>query len=381
MGTEPSSPATPQTDNTPRPRLRWKQLRPSSKVCVLLLIGLVFIGVLEVGARFYWKSVKGVEPGQSEAIFRSFYDELDEAHIDAVAPYHGDNTFDVLILGGSTVTRFFGDIGERIGAGLEQKLGRKVRVVNLANLGHTTRDSLNKYARLKDKRFDLVVIYHGINDVRLNNTPPGAFKADYSHHTRFAQIAAIDRHKELPYLTFPYTTYYLTTSLLDRWHLTNRPRPEFIKYGNEIRTPPSFEANMEAIAALAKERGDRLVLQTYALYVPANYTDAAFKAGQLDYTTQSEMSLESSWGEPANVLKAVDLHNEATRRVAVRHPETILIEQAQSMPRQGIYFVDPCHLSQDGCKRFAENVLANLDMEWLLGGHFPVGYVSNVPGS
>jgi lysophospholipase L1-like esterase len=357
-----SSTLSAATPPAARPRrLRWRDLRRSVKVCVLLFVGLVFAGILELGSRVYWKTVKGVAPVRAEAIFRSFYDELDEQHIDAVAPYHGDDSFDVLILGGSVVHKLFGDIGERIGAGLEQKLGRKVRVVNLANLGHTTRDSLNKYARLKDKRFDLVIVYHGINDVRLNNTPPGAFKADYSHHTRFAQIAAIDRHKELPYLTFPYTAYYLTSSLLDRWHMTNRPRPEFIHYGKDIRTPPCFEANMEMIAAIAKERSDRLALLTYALHVPANYTEAAFKAKQLGYTTPSNMSLESGWGEPANVIKAVDLHIEGTRRVAGRHPEVILIEQAKLMPGDGKYFVDPCHLSKDGCKLFAENVLANLD--------------------
>jgi hypothetical protein len=351
----------------PPRRLRFRDLRRSVKVCVLLFIGVVFAGILELASRVYWKTVKGIAPVRAEAIFRTFYDELNEANIHSVAPYHGDDTFDVLLLGGSVLHPIFGDIAERLRAGLEQKLGRKVRVVNLANLGHTTRDSLNKYARLKDKRFDLVLVYHGINDVRLNNTPPGAFKADYSHHTRFAQIAAIDRHKELPYLSFPYTAYYLTSSLADRWQMTDRPRPEFIHYGKDIRTPPAFEANMEALASIAKERGDRLLLLTYAYHIPANYTEEALAAGQLDYGASASMSARG-WGEAENVVKTIDLHNEATRRVAARHPEAILIDQAERMPKRGTYFVDPCHLTKAGCARFVDNVLADLDTDKLPEG-------------
>jgi len=308
-----------------------------------------------------------VPPTRPDLLWCAFFPELKESNLASVAPHHRDDTFDVLLLGGSVLHHGFGDVAERLREGLEAKLGRKVRVVNLANLGHTTRDSLNKYQRLTDKRFDLVLVYHGINDVRLNDTPPGAFRADYSHHTRFAQIAAIDRHRELPYLSFPYTTYYLLSSLADRWHLTDRPRPEFVSYGKDIRTPPAFEANMEAIAAIARERGDRLLLLTYAYHIPADYTEEAFLAGKLDYGG-GRMSVEG-WGEPANVVKTIDLHNAATRRVAARHPEVLFRDQAALMPRKGTYFNDPCHFTKAGCERFVENVLAGLDSEALKGGH------------
>ncbi len=248
--------------------LRWRDLRRSVKICVVAFVALLVAGVLEVGSRIYWRAVKDVATVRHDAIFRTFYPEMDEAHIDAVAPYHGDDTYEVLLLGGSVLHQLFGDLSQRLRTGLEQKLGRKVHVANLANLGLTSRDSLNKYAHLSDKRFDLVIAYEGINDVKLNNTPPGAYRADYSHHTRFAQIKTLRKHKELPYLAFPYTTYYLTSSLLDRLHLTNRPRPELVQHGDAIRTPPAFEANMEALTRLAHQRGDRLVLLTCAATSP-----------------------------------------------------------------------------------------------------------------
>ncbi len=66
-----------------------------------------------------------------------------------------------------------------------------------------------------------------------------------------------------------------------------------------------------------------------------------------------------TWGKADNVRKTLALHNDATRRVAARHPETILIDLARLMPHNGACFADPCHLTEEGRRRFAEIVLAN----------------------
>ena len=59
---------------------------------------------------------------------------------------------------------------------------------------HTTLDSYLKHKALHNKTFDVVVIYHGINEVRANNSPPEIFKPDYSHYAWYELRYLDDRY-------------------------------------------------------------------------------------------------------------------------------------------------------------------------------------------
>jgi lysophospholipase L1-like esterase len=321
---------------------------------MLLLLG----GGLEGLARLYWWRVKGAPSTCPEALWRTEYREVTSSGIDQVAPYHGDPTFDVLLLGGSVLHHSCGDIGVRLGARLGEKLGRPVRVVNLAYPGRTSADSRMKYARLADRRFDLVVFYHGINDAFLNNCPPGAFRADYTQVRHMAQMKALDRHPEVAWFALPYTAEYVGLNLGDRWGLTRAPKHIWARYGADLRTPPAFEANVEAVAELARGRGDPLLLATFAYHLPANYSEAAFKAKQLDYDKHGCPA--GTWGEPAYLTRALDAHNEAVRRVAARYG-TLFADVAGELPHGRLCFDDPCHLNAEGCRRFVELIVAALE--------------------
>src|SRR5262249_5770696 len=159
-------------------------------------------------------------------------------------------------------------------------------------------DSRIKYEHFADRRFDLVILYHGINDVHLNNTPPGCFRPDYSHAARYAQQYALRQHPEVGWFALPYTARYLGMRLAQRWHLTAEPEPRYHACGSDIRTPPCLEANFEAIVAEAQRRGDPVVLMTFAYYLPADYTDEAFRQKRLDYAVHASPS--RMWGEPHN---------------------------------------------------------------------------------
>jgi hypothetical protein len=341
-------------------RLRWGQLRVSTKLCFLGLLLLLLAGCAEIVSRIYWSACQGARGAGAGAIRRTFYPEMATSGIDQVASGHADDSFDVLLLGGSVVYPTFGKIGDRLESALQDRLGRKVRVVNLSYPGRTSLDSRLKYEDVADKRWDLVLAYHGINDVYLNNCPPGGFRSNYAHaYRRYGAQYDLLRHPEVGYCELPYTATFLTKSLLERWHLTSAPRKEFQMYGNDIRTPPSFEANLEAIARTAEERGDPLVLSTFAYYLPANYSEEAFRAKGLDYASHSCSAM--TWGEPPNLARTLDLHNEASRRVAERHGLT-LIDQRANMPDGKRYYNDPCHLTDDGCARWVENVMSELDL-------------------
>ena len=115
-----------------------------------------------------------------------------------------DGYFDVLLLGGSVVSHDFGRIDDYLAAGLTDSKG-PVRIWNAAEPAHTSRDSWEKYSRLEDKHFDLVIVYDGINDSRFNNIEPGQFRPDYSHVSWYREINAYRNHPEIAYFALPFT--------------------------------------------------------------------------------------------------------------------------------------------------------------------------------
>src|ERR1700722_13104615 len=138
--------------SAPRARLSWRKLRLSTKICFLTLLLLLWIGILELAARVYWAVGQGAHGTSAAAIWRTNFEELPTCGIDEVAPYHGDDTFDVLLLGGSVVTPKYGSsIPNRLELALAAKLGRKVRVIACAYAGRTSLDSRMKYEHFADK--------------------------------------------------------------------------------------------------------------------------------------------------------------------------------------------------------------------------------------
>jgi GDSL-like Lipase/Acylhydrolase family len=339
-------------------RITWRQLRLTTKLCLVALFLLLLTGGLEVIARLYWWRVKHVFPITPEAVWRTTYHEVATSGIDGVAPNHGDGTFDVLLLGGSVLHASFGDIASRLQTRLAEKLGRPVRVINLAFHGRTSAESRMKYERLADRRFDLVVLYHGINDAFLNNCPPGAFRADYTHVRHIAQMKALDRHPEIRWFVLPYTLGYVARNVADRWALDGCPRSRWSHYAADLRTPPAFEANLEAVAQAAERRGDPLLLATFAYHLPEDYTDEAFQAKRLSY--DKHLYRAACWGEPQHLRRALDAHNNAVRAVAARHG-ALFADVAGQLPHGKLCFDDPCHLNAEGCRRFVELIVASAD--------------------
>src|SRR5438874_1349671 len=211
-------------------------------------------------------------------------------------------------------------------------------------------------ARLAVRRFDLVIAYDGFNDALLNCMPPGKFRADGSNLPRVVQLRLLRERPEMRYLALPATAAYLGVHVIDKWGLYDRPRPKWLAYGADVRSPAFFRANLEAIVAAARHRGDPLVIQTFAYHIPANYSEEAFVAKALDYN--QHVAPVSAWGEPANVIAAVVAHNAVVRDVAAAHPEVTFVDQRALIPGGKENYNDCCHMTAAGCRRWVENVLA-----------------------
>jgi hypothetical protein len=278
-------------------------------------------------------------------------------------PVQGDEFYDVLLLGGSVLHKSWGSVETELREQLASLGHRDVRIFNLAMPAHTSRDSLLKYAALGDDRFDLVIFYHGINEARVNNAPPDLFREDYGHYSWYEVVNTLAPYHGSAYFALPYTLRYLAIAARsyltkNRFISTYEVRKEWARYGKDPRSAASFSRNVNAILELASQRGERLVLMTFALYIPEDYSRKAFTEKRLDY--RLHRAPIEWWGLPEHVMNAVSAHNEIVRGVAARHKQVFLVDQASLMPGSALYFNDPCHLTAAGAARFVENMLAVL---------------------
>jgi hypothetical protein len=316
---------------------------------------------VEAAARFLWASTYGVSFFDADDWIHTFYPELR-----AVAAHHAsrdDDVFDVLLLGGSVLASEWGDVAQAVETKLRFELQRRVAVHNVARPGHTSLDSANKYARLQGSRFDLVILYDGVNDIRANNCPDEIFRADYTHFAWYAQIASYQGGVAHAWSTFPLTARHVAIALEDLWGWRRflpreRPRPEWLQFGSKVKTAQPFERNITEVARLARERGDPLVVSTFAHYIAPGYTHDRFTARQLDYGKHS-VPIEL-WGLPSHVGAALAAHNAVLERVARTSGGAVLVDQNQLIPKSGAYFNDLCHLTHRGSDRFVENLLQTI---------------------
>ncbi len=354
----------------PSQPLHWQDLRWPVRLLVVafctVLCGLCVEGI----CRAYWTAAKGVPFFRMDRIWDRFYfPELAESNVSAAPESRDDDTYDVLLLGGSVLYPSFGDVGKRLQKRLAEHLDRKVKVCNLSYPGRTSLDTLIKYQHIDRKRFDLVLLYDNINDVFLNNVPPELYRDDYRHATRFEQLAEFDRHPEVALLAAPFTLWYLPNNYLDKMNLSSRPRREWHHHGSDIRTPHAFAANLEKVLGIAARRGDPVLLLTFAYHL----SDQEMAAAMLDGTQASGTPPPVAWwGSPSNVVRTLDAHNDVIRQAARRHPEAAFVDQQQIMPADEHFYTDLCHLNPAGCERFVENLLDHVDWEKMPGAVGPI---------
>ncbi len=317
---------------------------------------ILFLFVLaELGARCFWLA-RGLPFLTAQRKFDwIFYPELKRLKETPVAPC--SDCFDVLILSGSALTTRWGSIEHILREELSRRTRKRIRLYNLAIQAHTSLDSYYKYKHLQDRHFDLVVLYHGINDVRANNCPPSMFRPDYSHYSWYEMIDDFERKADSRWLVLPYTLKYIFVIFLWQSHYvpTDRPKAKWLDYGCDIKTTGPFRENIERIIQIARKKHEVVLLMTYSYYIPEGYSEEKFNKRALDYTAY-HFPVEQ-WGKPACVAKGVDAHNAVIRELAPRYDNVVFVDQEREIPKSGLYFNDVCHLTHRGCERFVDNIL------------------------
>ena len=340
------------SSGTAPPRLRRGRPRavPQSATAAIYLVWLCLVGYGGIRLYYYLEfDVPFAQPVNAEEwVWRGQYPEAwHSGAVESEISVH-DPFFDVLLLGGSVL--------EKAAANLESELQRytdqRFRVFNLARPAHTSRDSYLKNTLLAHQRFELIVIYHGINDVRLNCCLEADFRKDYTHgcwYAGFVNKLNRVRRSALPLIV---DTGKGTTG---------HPTEEQLSLGKTLKTPPVFRSNMQNIVRAASETHTAVLLVTFASYIPADYSQDRLQAGQLDYGDGNQFGMAvECWGLPDAVAKTIQAHNDQLRRLAHEFENAFLIDLAQEFPADGHHFVDVCHMTALGKQSFARRIAGGI---------------------
>ena len=347
--------------------------RPLRKRLLRLMLFLIYLVVLlEVGSRIYWKIKRDVPffAGR-QGWYGRFYEELKDSGVWEADLGKDNDTFDVLLLGGSALDRIHRSLGIDSSAMPEafgKFAGRKANVYNLAAPGMSTLDSLIKYRLMAkyDKHFDLVVVYHGINDVRLNNCPSEKFRDDYTHAGFYKQIKRMEAQMGLlPFFRLPYTIEYtiihiMSSKKFEFYVPRHKLNPSWKQHGTQIKTATPFRENLLEIIRLADAtRSEPIVLLTFAWYIPEDYSLAKCQARQLDYSGQTRPDAVENWGTVEGVRKGLAVHNRVIRQLKGQ-PGAVVLDFESMVPKNGENFNDVCHLSEEGKQLFLDALIEKL---------------------
>ncbi|MFA5089767.1 MAG: hypothetical protein WC510_01880 [Candidatus Omnitrophota bacterium] len=341
--------------------MRVRSFLSRKRIIVFFLFLFFLLLLLEAGSRIYWFSLGGVSLLRQADIIYCFYPELKAVKEKAIGK--DDGYFDILFLGGSVLNSKMSPVEQLLFDRLSAETGRRVRIHNVAKPAHTSLDSFYKYRFLKDKNFDLVVFYHGINDLRANNCPADFFKTDYSHFLWYDTINSLQRHKETPYFSFLFTAEYLIKVLAVKLHLNEylpieAPREDWLSYGRDIKTSCPFRENLKNILDIAGVKNEPFLLMTFVYYVPPGYRmPKGYEGGVLEYSRRTNRAPIALWGEAAHVILGLETHNKIIREIAANHKGRIFIDQDMIFPKERRFFMDICHFTSDGAKVFVGNIV------------------------
>jgi hypothetical protein len=337
--------------------------------------------VLECVARIEW-GLRSEVPITSPNLYY-YYPELKEVLEADIEK--GNNRVDVLLLGGSALHEAWGNIGRLLLEKLTYALKDTVNLYNLAKPGHTSLDSYYKYNRLLEKHFDLVIYYHGINDLRLNNCPAAMYKNDYSHYAWYKVVNRFEKGGQIPNLASIFALYYRLVRLEEKLGSPPKYIPKkrlsdgWMKHGAAIKSEKSFRTNVERILDIAQTKEESVVLMTFCYYVPDDYSLKRFDEKTLDYSLHD--SAIEIWGYPENIVNGLEKHNKILHDVADRFDTVVFIDQNGVFPKRGAYFNDICHFTQQGCEQFVDRIMKVIvgpGGHWLRKDH-ALGQGSSVP--
>jgi lysophospholipase L1-like esterase len=256
----------------------------------------------------------------------------------------------ILCLGASTTANSIWEAGRRhsypleLQAALDAALGTdRCEVINGGTGGWTTAEILVSFALyLIDLRPDVMLLYHGVNDLEASLT--AEFEPDYSHSRRnFGEAVARIRLAS----RFPAITWWKSYMFLkSRWIGFGNSRHDLLKcirvrpadWRNPFRGLATERRNVDHLIQLCRANGIHVVLSTFAYHV---------------YRGVAEDPLVLKYRD------GVAQENGMLRELADRYGLP-LADVAAAVPDQDDYFLDTMHFTPAGMRLVAQQFAARV---------------------
>ena len=276
-----------------------------------------------------------------------------------------DGVFRIVVLGGSSTydnpimdnEKTTTEVMEHI---LKNKYGHgNVEVINAGAGGYSSWESLaNLEFRIIDISPDLVIIYHGTNDVHPRLVPQEKYVSDnigfrkawsepeiyFWEKSCFLRIVtrafgyAIDNDNLKRRIGLE--SYVCTPYVKNAWQ--SNPDPELLELLKK-NPPIYFERNLRNMVAIAKEHNIKVMLVTWA----------------------STPFFEAGYAQTAHYLQGFKENNEVVRNVAKLH-KIPLFDFASIMPQDREYWADGSHVNEKGAEKKAALFVEFINNEGIL---------------
>jgi hypothetical protein len=260
----------------------------------------------------------------------------------------------LLTLGGSAM--FNRRMSERVKNSLNKVANSSVEVMGGALRTHTSMSSVIKYRTLSKYKFDSVLIYHGINDLFVNNVYVDYFKSDYSHMVPwYRRNYLLDNSLILRVI---YNNVFWGRRIFGTasWHLKYIYPDKALENAMNFESERFFRRNLTTLVKEIKKDGAVPVLMTFAWTIPDHYTQDKFKAGKAGYASSNFKNYPVElWGSVEFVSEGVRRHNKVIREVAEEF-NVLLLDQEKLLGKNLRWFEDICHLSEEGTDQFVQNI-------------------------
>ena len=117
------TPASLIAPSLSRQRMRWKNLRLRARIYLPSLFLILLTIGLEIVSRAYWAIGRGVPVFRTTRIWNSFYKEWTTSGVDGAPTARNHESYEVLLLGGSTISWSIDEMKSRLSPALQSHMG------------------------------------------------------------------------------------------------------------------------------------------------------------------------------------------------------------------------------------------------------------------
>ena len=255
------------------------------------------------------------------------------------------NLYRINCIGGSTTQNYFKVNNENFSYPLElekilkSKFNKQIEVNNCGVGGYNSADLLIRFAlQIIDTKPDLIVIYHGYNDIKSYITPD--FSSDYSHSRKnIGEIYwKLSMGSKIPDIPLKFMNY-----LTNKWFPERNIRHSLLevvskgKIDSKINFTEGlkvYERNLQNIINLCLSNNIEVVLCTFCFYLHKKIKNNPLNILYEKITIEENKIIEKL--AKKNNLKLVDCYS--------------------TIPKEESNFVDHIHFSPEGMKLLAKSI-------------------------